>query len=215
MSEDEYVATTKGRKFTPEEDEELRRLVEDEKLTNWVTIASRMKRRNVHQCRERWRMIGHTKGKRSEWSKSEDEILLSKCNEIGHHWCQIQKFVPNHTLSQVKARLKYLLKQSNSAYVPPKGIRRSSKSYQTVMKTRHSAASEAPEHPVYEMESPPETSYSELMKDQEKQIEIEPQENLQSNDYSSFFSEFQDPNDSVGFTFLGADNEGIDNFMGF
>jgi len=110
----------KYKKFTPEEDERLRELIEDKKLTNWVNIASLMEGRNVHQCRERWRQISSKRGIDNEWTKEEDEILLSQYCLLGRKWKYIQPCVPKHTLAQVKTRINYLLKKKNVAYFPPK-----------------------------------------------------------------------------------------------
>jgi len=79
-----------------------------------------MSGRNVHQCRERWRQISSKRGSDSEWTREEDEIIMSKYCLFGRKWKEMQPFVPRHTVSQVKARVTYLLKQKNIEYVPPK-----------------------------------------------------------------------------------------------
>ena len=219
MSDDEDEKPRTFRKFTPEEDEMLRHLVQDEKLTNWVTIASRMKNRNVHQCRDRWRQIGNKRGQKGEWTKTEDEILLSKISELGNHWSLIQKFVPQHTLAQVKARVKYLLKQTNSAYVPPKAIRRPKKVPVSEIKTRSSEHPEFKEKHYYEDEN----EYAEKANSMidlkapsiPSKVEIMPSQDLnEANEFTRIFEDFQNQDD-MGFTLGYSENEPFDHIIDF
>ena len=192
MSDDETVRVTKIRKFTPEEDEKLRMLVEDEKLTNWVTIASRMKNRNVHQCRDRWRQIGNKKCAKGEWTPAEDELILSKIGELGNHWTMIQKFVPQHTLAQVKARVKYLMKQSNSAYVPPRAVRKTRKTTSSIITTR---SSERNEKNLNQIPQPLFENTANLIDLNVSNKQNTPAEEINQQDFETFFSDWQSPDD--------------------
>ena len=118
--DDDDVPKSRPLNFSPEEDEHLKQLLVDQKLKNWVKIASLMPGRNVHQCRERWRQISSKRGSDCEWTHEEDEIIMSKYCLFGRKWKEMQPFVPKHNISQVKARVTYLLKQKNVEYVPPK-----------------------------------------------------------------------------------------------
>lgn len=99
----------KTTKFTPEEDQLLTHIIVDQKNTNWVTIASLMKGRNVKQCRERWRHVLCKKSASSEWTEEEDRLLMQKYKDFGRKWNKIQCFFPQHTVVQVKNRCKHLL----------------------------------------------------------------------------------------------------------
>ena len=218
MSDEEDEKPKTFRKFTPEEDEMLRHLVQDEKLTNWVTIASKMKNRNVHQCRDRWRQIGSRRGQKGEWTKTEDEILLSKISELGNHWSLIQKFLPQHTLAQLKARVKYLLKQTNSAYVPPKAIRRPKKVSVSEIKTRSS------EHPEYKEKhyyddindyNVKDNNMIDLNAPNANKVEIMPNQDIsEANEVNRIFEDFQN-NDDMGFTLAFDDNDPFEHIIDF
>ena len=218
MSDEEDEKPKTFRKFTPEEDEMLRHLVQDEKLTNWVTIASKMKNRNVHQCRDRWRQIGSRRGQKGEWTKTEDEILLSKISELGNHWGLIQKFLPQHTLAQLKARVKYLLKQTNSAYVPPKAIRRPKKVSVSEIKTRSS------EHPEYKEKhyyddindyNVKDNNMIDLNAPNANKVEIMPNQDIsEANEVNRIFEDFQN-NDDMGFTLAFDDNDPFEHIIDF
>ncbi|EAX98064.1 Myb-like DNA-binding domain containing protein [Trichomonas vaginalis G3] len=112
-------------KFTPEEDKELRRLIVEEKLKNWVTIASRMPGRNVHQCHDRWKNVLSKRRNSVVWTGDEDETLIQKYKILGRRWNKIQIYLPGHSVSQIKSRLQKLEKESTQSpetYIPPKQI---------------------------------------------------------------------------------------------
>ena len=96
-------------KFSPEEDKQLTYLIVECKHTNWVTIASLMPGRNVRQCRERWRHVLCKKASNTTWTPEEDKLLMDKYKEYGRKWNQIQTSLPNHTVVQVKSRIKEIL----------------------------------------------------------------------------------------------------------
>ena len=105
-------------KFTRQEDQQLRDLVLKEKLTNWVTISSKMPNRNVQQCRMRWKQISFRRGVGIEWTPEEDEIILKKYKDYGRHWKKIQQAVPNHTIAQIKTRITKLMNRYNGPTEP-------------------------------------------------------------------------------------------------
>ena len=98
-------------KFSPEEDRRLTYLIVECKHTNWVTIAALMPGRNVRQCRERWRHVLCKKASNTEWTEDEDKLLMDKYKEYGRKWNHIQTSLPNHTVVQVKNRIKFLLNE--------------------------------------------------------------------------------------------------------
>lgn len=66
--------------------------------------------RNVRQCRERFQFYLDEKTKNTErWSKEEDEILLSKFNELGPRWKLMEPFFVKRNMYSIKNRYKALL----------------------------------------------------------------------------------------------------------
>lgn len=112
-------------KFSPEEDKELRRLIVEEKLKNWVTIASRMPGRNVHQCHDRWKNVLSKRRNSVVWTNEEDRVLIQKYKLLGRRWNKIQIYLPGHSVSQIKSRLVKLEKEpmrSSDVCTPQKQI---------------------------------------------------------------------------------------------
>ena len=91
-------------KFTPEEDEELVRLVSIYGTSSWVKIASFIKGRNNRQCRERWTNYLSPGINKANWTHDEDNLLLQKVNEIGKQWVKISEFFPGRTDQMMKNR---------------------------------------------------------------------------------------------------------------
>jgi len=90
------------RKWEPQEDAQLMRLIKKWGTKNWRVLANHMKGRLPKQCRERW--INHldphiTKGKLSE---EEWQIVMRCHREMGNRWSEIAKFLPGRTPNQIK-----------------------------------------------------------------------------------------------------------------
>jgi len=90
------------RKWAPEEDEQLIRLIKKFGTKNWRLVASHLRDRLPKQCRERW--INHldpsiVKGKltQAEW-----DIVLTHHEEMGNKWSEIAKLLPGRTPNQIK-----------------------------------------------------------------------------------------------------------------
>ena len=92
-------------KFTLEEDEKITKLVEKYGENNWNKIASKVKGRNVRQCRERWRNYLSPDIDKSVWKEEEDQLLLEKYKELGPRWKIISSLFPNRTDIAVKNRM--------------------------------------------------------------------------------------------------------------
>ena len=107
------VSTTKPQfkphaKFTAEDDEVLKHLVEEFGENNWLFIAERMPGRNPRQVKERWMYYLSPKLNHSPWTKEEDDLLLQKQQEIGSKWVRISQFFHNRTDAMVKNRFQVL-----------------------------------------------------------------------------------------------------------
>ncbi|OHT09792.1 hypothetical protein TRFO_21141 [Tritrichomonas foetus] len=92
-------------KFTPEEDEILRTVVEECGQSDWVEIAKRMPNgRNARQCRDRWQNYLSPDVVNGPWTEDEEALLVQKYNEIGPYWKQIATFFPTRTDINIKSR---------------------------------------------------------------------------------------------------------------
>lgn len=101
-------------KFSPEEDAKLIHLVEAYKdAPHWRTIASKMNGKTARQCRERYGNYLNPKLKQSEWSRDEDEIILTYHEKFGNHWNKIASKLEGRTGNSVRNRWFILKRNSN------------------------------------------------------------------------------------------------------
>ena len=107
-------------RFTKEEDEKLKKLVDEElakkKKVNWFYVSKNMGNRTSRQCRERYNnYIRDSEHKYyGKWSPEEDKLLLSKYAEYGPQWCIISKFFGNRSNINVKNRFASLQRKRKS-----------------------------------------------------------------------------------------------------
>ncbi|KAK8839134.1 hypothetical protein M9Y10_032606 [Tritrichomonas musculus] len=94
--------------FSKQEDKQLLRLVNqygDETRCAWKYIAMNMKGRNTRQCRERYNLyLRKGVNKSTKWTDEEDEVLLSKYEEIGPHWKMMEEFFEGRNSYNIKNR---------------------------------------------------------------------------------------------------------------
>jgi len=95
-------------KFTADDDEKLRVLVERFGTNDWNTISSEIAGKNPRQCKERWLNYLSPGLNTSTWTAEEDSLLLAKYAELGCKWVQIAQFLPKRTDSMVKNRFNKL-----------------------------------------------------------------------------------------------------------
>jgi hypothetical protein len=95
-------------KFSPAEDEQLRRLIESSDVLDWHAIADQMCKKNPRQCRERYINYLAPDLNTAPWTPAEDMLLLAKYRELGSRWVQIAWFFPNRTDCMVKNRFNKL-----------------------------------------------------------------------------------------------------------
>lgn len=90
--------------FSYEEDEQLKKLVEQFGDKDWKFIARKMPGRSTRQCRERYKNYLSPEIKNGPWTKEEDELLREKYNEYGPHWSSISKFFKSRSDVNIKNR---------------------------------------------------------------------------------------------------------------
>lgn len=98
-------------KFTKEEDDKLRDLVNQYGIINWQIIADKMPKRNVRQCRERWNHYLTPQISNGEWSSEEDKLLLEKYEKYGNQWKFFEKFFPTRSSIHIRNRWRVLNRQ--------------------------------------------------------------------------------------------------------
>ena len=91
-------------KFTQEEDDHLKMLVEQYGVNDWKNISSLMTNRSQRQCRERWKNYLSPDVSNAPWTTQEDILLEEKHRELGPQWSRIAKFFPCRTDIHVKNR---------------------------------------------------------------------------------------------------------------
>lgn len=89
-------------KFTPEEDEILRNLVQQYGKSDWVTIAQHFQNRSARQCRDRWKHYLSPDVIVGGWTDEDDQLLIMKVQELGPRWSTITNFFPGRTDIGVK-----------------------------------------------------------------------------------------------------------------
>ena len=104
------------RKFSPEEDAALQRLVEEHGAHKWDHIAASMPGRTGRQCRDRYQNYLCPGISRDEWTHEEEMLLLEKHAEYGSQWAKISKFFNGRTGTALKNRWNYYVSRSNTAH---------------------------------------------------------------------------------------------------
>jgi len=122
-------------KFTNEEDQLLKEIVDQIGPTNWSLISSKMKGRNPRQCKERWENYLSPNINHSSFAVEEDILLLQKYAEIGPKWVQISKYLQNRSDTSVKSRFMVLKRRGVSLNFLPTSIPYSAPSKPTPSQT--------------------------------------------------------------------------------
>ena len=97
------------RKFSNEEDEQLKKLVATYGAKNWDKIAELIPGRTGRQCRDRYRnylIPGFFNG---QWTQEEDDLLREKFQEIGPKWAKMALFFHGRSANALKNRWNYFV----------------------------------------------------------------------------------------------------------
>lgn len=97
------------KKFSAEEDELLKKLVEKFGCKKWESIALEMPGRTGRQCRDRYKnylVPGFFNG---QWTQEEDDLLKQKYHEIGPQWSKMTKFIVGRSANSLKNRWNYFV----------------------------------------------------------------------------------------------------------
>jgi len=108
---DPSLKKVKKGKWTADEDDLLRELIEKHGDKNWHTIAKGFNgTRTVKHCRERWVKHISPELKSSEpWTVEEDALLLRLRAKLGYNgWAEIARSLPGRTDNAVKRRFRSL-----------------------------------------------------------------------------------------------------------
>jgi hypothetical protein len=92
------------RKFTDQEDLQLRDLVEHLGSRNWEDIARFMPSRTARQCRDRYNNYLLNSLVTAPWTPVEDAILIEQYHQIGPYWSEIAKLLNGRSGNHIKNR---------------------------------------------------------------------------------------------------------------
>ena len=106
----EVKAKRTNKKFTPEEDAKLTKLIAKHGENAWEEVSSQMKGRNVRQCHDRWTYYLSPKVSTLPWSAEDDQKLIQLTKELNGKWVQIAKRFKGRNDIQIKNRWNNLKK---------------------------------------------------------------------------------------------------------
>lgn len=98
------LINTLRKRFTPEEDEILLRLVENRQVRNWEQVAAHLPGRTARQCRDRYNSALSKDVIHRPWTQEEDDIIIEKCRQLGPKWVAISSFLKNRSGNDIKNR---------------------------------------------------------------------------------------------------------------
>lgn len=109
LSEMSTSSKSGPRKWTPEEDECLRKVVERMGPRNWKEIAKHVPDRSHVQCLQRWNKVLRPGLKKGTWQPEEDDRLMHEVNQFldagGEvNWSLVAKTIEGRTAKQCRER---------------------------------------------------------------------------------------------------------------
>eukprot|EP00516_Mucochytrium_quahogii_P007348 CAMPEP_0203764770 /NCGR_PEP_ID=MMETSP0098-20131031/18033_1 /ASSEMBLY_ACC=CAM_ASM_000208 /TAXON_ID=96639 /ORGANISM=" , Strain NY0313808BC1" /LENGTH=602 /DNA_ID=CAMNT_0050660943 /DNA_START=236 /DNA_END=2044 /DNA_ORIENTATION=- len=95
-----------GKRWTPQQDVQLRKAVDKYSASNWKAIADHVDGRNHVQCLQRWKKVLQPGLVKGMWAQEEDDTLLKLMKEYGNEksWTKIAEHIPGRTAKQCRER---------------------------------------------------------------------------------------------------------------
>ena len=92
-------------KWIPDEDEQLRKMVELHRGRHWKAIAMGMSNRSAAQCRQRWAGLNSLNRAKRSWSKAEDKQLKEYVKKYGAtNWSKVAASMATRNAKQCRER---------------------------------------------------------------------------------------------------------------
>ena len=113
-------SSTLRKRFTEEEDNLLKYVIQTLGIRNWSEVAKHLPGRTGRQCRDRYNNYLFKDISFRPWSEEEDSIILNKYLIYGNHWAKISTFLVGRSGNNVKNRWhKYLSKRYGEYLIKP------------------------------------------------------------------------------------------------
>lgn len=181
-------------RFTKEEDELLKQLVNTQSQPNWNEISRYMKNRTARQCRERYNNYLRANLVNGPWTKEEDELLIELYEKYGPKWSFISQ--------SFKARSPVNLKNHHSSLISKSAIKNRQK------KVDFECGELKSEHKIVKIDKNVNSNSSSSSSSTEKLGTFSLNENANSNENMFQNSQFQD-DDLWTFSFMPKYDENI------
>ncbi|OHT11668.1 hypothetical protein TRFO_03890 [Tritrichomonas foetus] len=101
-------------KFTEEEDEIIRKFVEEYGAHTWTRISPLIPNRTPRQVRERWVNYLSPDISRDPWTQEEDDLIMKLVDKFGKRWSYISRSFNKRTDVSIKNRYILLNRRKNS-----------------------------------------------------------------------------------------------------
>lgn len=120
IQENEPLKTKK--RFSDEEDNQIRALVQQHGSNQWTLIAKYFPNRTSRQIRDRYRCYLAPNIVRTEWTLEEDSTLIRLHQNFGKQWSQLAKFFPGRTDVDLKNHWNKLQRHAKKLHLGDGGI---------------------------------------------------------------------------------------------
>lgn len=101
---EDFLSPTRRKRFSQDEDELLKHVVNDLHVKSWEEIAKHMPGRTARQCRDRFNNYLFKEISATNFTPEEDEIIIQKYHEFGPRWAAIARLLNKRSGNTVKNR---------------------------------------------------------------------------------------------------------------